>query len=101
MSQVIYTPSSVRDLDRIREFLKSKDPRAAARAGKTIISSMREVAKVPSIGKPIEQMPQEFRDWIIDFGQTGYILYALLYPVFLGTLCAGIGYMIFRRTDLP
>ncbi|HCH1049337.1 TPA: type II toxin-antitoxin system RelE/ParE family toxin [Vibrio parahaemolyticus] len=74
MSQVIYTPSSVRDLDRIREFLKSKDPRAAARAGKTIISSMREVAKVPSIGKPIEQMPQEFRDWIIDFGQTGYVV---------------------------
>ncbi|HXK56205.1 MAG: ABC transporter permease subunit [Gammaproteobacteria bacterium] len=36
-----------------------------------------------------------------NFGQTGYILYALLYPVFLGTLCAGIGYMIFRRTDLP
>ncbi|WP_282067318.1 type II toxin-antitoxin system RelE/ParE family toxin [Vibrio rotiferianus] len=74
MSQVIYTPSSVRDLDRIREFLKSKDPRAAARAGKTIISSMREVAKAPSIGKPIEQMPQEFRDWIIDFGQTGYVV---------------------------
>ena len=35
------------------------------------------------------------------FGQTGYILYALVYPVLLGTVCAGIGYMIFRRTDLP
>ncbi|MCP5442828.1 MAG: ABC transporter permease subunit [Chromatiaceae bacterium] len=35
------------------------------------------------------------------FGQTGYILYALVYPVVLGTVCAGIGYMIFRRTDLP
>ena len=36
-----------------------------------------------------------------NFGQTGYILYALVYPVLLGTVCAGIGYLIFRRTDLP
>ncbi|EGR1161323.1 type II toxin-antitoxin system RelE/ParE family toxin [Vibrio sp. 1403] len=73
MSQVIYTPSAIRDLDRIREFLKAKDPRAAARAGLKIISSMREVAKASSIGKPIENMPQEFRDWIIEFGKSGYV----------------------------
>lgn len=73
MSQVIYSPSAIRDLERIREFLKSKDPRAATRAGQAIIRSMKEVAKIPSIGKPIEQMPQEFRDWIIDFGQSGYV----------------------------
>lgn len=36
-----------------------------------------------------------------NFGQAGYIAYALVYPVLLGTLCAGIGYLIFRRTDLP
>ena len=35
------------------------------------------------------------------FGQSGYIAYALIYPMLLGTLCAGIGYLIFRRTDLP
>ncbi|MCP4285811.1 MAG: ABC transporter permease subunit [Gammaproteobacteria bacterium] len=36
-----------------------------------------------------------------NFGQAGYIAYALIYPALLGTLCAGIGYLIFRRTDLP
>ncbi len=36
-----------------------------------------------------------------NFGQAGYIAYALIYPTLLGTLCAGIGYLIFRRTDLP
>lgn len=36
-----------------------------------------------------------------NFGQTGFILYALCYPLLLGTLCAAIGYQIFRRTDLP
>ena len=35
------------------------------------------------------------------FGQTGYIAYALAYPVFLGTLSAGVGYFLFRRSDLP
>lgn len=36
-----------------------------------------------------------------NFGQAGYILYALLYPLLLGTLCASGGYQVFRRTDLP
>ncbi len=35
------------------------------------------------------------------FGTTGYILYALLYPTALGTLCAWLGYRAFCRSDLP
>jgi ABC-2 type transport system permease protein len=36
-----------------------------------------------------------------NFGEVGYITYALLYPMLLGTLCAVGGYLIFRRGDLP
>lgn len=36
-----------------------------------------------------------------NFGQAGYIAYALIYPTLLGTLCATIGYRLFRRSDLP
>ena len=36
-----------------------------------------------------------------NFGQSGYIAYALAYPLLLGTLCAGIGYYVFKRSDLP
>ena len=36
-----------------------------------------------------------------NFGETGYLLWALLYPVVLGTLCASLGYLLFRRGDLP
>lgn len=74
MPQVIYTPSAVRDLERVRAFLKEKDPKAAARAGQTILNSMNDIARAPSMGLPIEQMPQEFRDWIISFGRTGYVV---------------------------
>ncbi|MCW8847261.1 MAG: ABC transporter permease [Sedimenticola sp.] len=35
------------------------------------------------------------------FGQTGYIIYALFYPIFVGTACAATGFFIFRRSDLP
>jgi ABC-2 type transport system permease protein len=36
-----------------------------------------------------------------NFGNTGYLLWALLYPIGLGSLCAWIGYVLFRRGDLP
>ncbi len=35
------------------------------------------------------------------FGNAGYIAWALIYPVALGTLFAALGYFRFRRSDLP
>jgi ABC-2 type transport system permease protein len=36
-----------------------------------------------------------------NFGESGYIAYAMAYPVALGTLCATLGFLLFRRSDLP
>ncbi|MCU7860393.1 MAG: ABC transporter permease [Candidatus Thiodiazotropha sp. (ex Lucinoma kastoroae)] len=36
-----------------------------------------------------------------NFGQLGYIAYAILYPIALGTACAGLGFVLFKRSDLP
>jgi ABC-2 type transport system permease protein len=35
------------------------------------------------------------------FGATGYKVYAVAYPIVLGALCSGLGYLLFRRGDLP
>ncbi|TNF99026.1 MAG: ABC transporter permease [Gammaproteobacteria bacterium] len=35
------------------------------------------------------------------FGRLGYIAWALVYPVVVGMVCAWLGYLIFRRGDLP
>ena len=35
-----------------------------------------------------------------NFGTTGYMVFALLYPTLLGTLTAWLGYVLFRRGDL-
>jgi len=36
-----------------------------------------------------------------NFGQVGYMTYAIVYPLVVGTLCAVVGYWAFRRGDLP
>jgi len=35
------------------------------------------------------------------FGRTGYLAFAVTYPAVLGTVCAGLGFAFFRRSDLP
>jgi ABC-2 type transport system permease protein len=35
------------------------------------------------------------------FGATGYQIFALAYPLALGVVCAALGYLAFRRGDLP
>jgi ABC-2 type transport system permease protein len=39
---------------------------------------------------------------ILDFfGTAGYLAWALVYPLFVGTVTAVLGYTVFRRSDLP
>jgi len=35
------------------------------------------------------------------FGATGFMAYGLIYPALIGTICAVIGYQLFKRGDLP
>ncbi|MGS6585424.1 type II toxin-antitoxin system RelE/ParE family toxin (plasmid) [Vibrio alginolyticus] len=73
MPQVIFAPAAIRDLERLREFLRPKNPAAAERAAKAIIQGVQALGELPRIGRPIEDMPEEFRDWLIDFGDSGYV----------------------------
>ncbi len=36
-----------------------------------------------------------------NFGVNGYLAFALIYPVIIGSACAAIGYWLFKRSDLP
>ncbi len=36
-----------------------------------------------------------------NFGENGFLSWALIYPLLLGTACGGVGYLLFRRGDLP
>lgn len=73
MPQVKFAPSALRDLERLRDFLRPKNPAAAKRVAKTLIKSVQILAQQPRIGRPVEKLPDAFREWIIEFGNTGYV----------------------------
>ncbi len=73
MPQVIYAPAAIRDLQRLQEFLAPLNPAAASRAAETIMKSVRVLGLQAQIGRPIANMPNEYREWLIGFGDTGYI----------------------------
>ncbi|MFN8795282.1 MAG: type II toxin-antitoxin system RelE/ParE family toxin [Betaproteobacteria bacterium] len=73
MPQVRFSQPAIRDLERLREFLRPKSPVAAKRAGEVIAKAVQVLGLQPKLGRPIEDMPDEFREWIIDFGDSGYV----------------------------
>lgn len=73
MPQVIYTQNAIRDLQRLREFLRPKNPLAARRAAEAIVKSIQILGLQPQIGRLIEDMPDAYREWMIDFGDSGYV----------------------------
>lgn len=73
MPQVRFAPSAIRDLERLREFLQSKNPVSAKRAGEVIVDAVKILGQHPQLGRLIEDMPDEFREWVIDFGDSGYL----------------------------
>lgn len=73
MSQVKYAPGAIRDLQRLREFLRPKNPVLAQRAAETIMKAVQVLGLQPQIGRPVDDMPDEYREWVIDFGDSGYV----------------------------
>lgn len=78
MPQVRFAQAALQDLTRLREFLRPKSPVAAQRAAATITKTIQLLGQHPQIGRPVEDMDPEFRELVIDFGDSGYIaLYRL------------------------
>lgn len=74
MPRLIWSPAALQDVWRLSGFLAGKSPQAATRAVKTIRSSIKTIAQHPEIGRPAEDMEPEFREWLVDFGDSGYIV---------------------------
>ena len=65
--------SSLGRNSQLYRFLVMKSPEAAQRAIKAIRSEVRVLASQPEIGRPLEDMAPEFREWLVDFGDSGYV----------------------------
>ena len=73
MPRVIWSPAALQDVQRLYQFLATKNTDAAKRAAKFIREGVQILCRQPGIGRPVEDMNPEFREWIIDFGDSGYI----------------------------
>jgi len=73
MPQVRLTAGAVQDLERLQAFLRDKSPTAARRAAAIIINGVQILGSQPRMGRPVAGLPHEFREWVIDFGASGYI----------------------------
>ena len=73
MSRLIWSPSALRDVQRLYRFLAPKNLDAAKRAVAAIRQGVKVLEQQPGVGRPVDDMDDEFRDWIIDFGESGYV----------------------------
>jgi plasmid stabilization system protein ParE len=71
--QLIWSPESLLDIQRLYRFLVVKSPDAAKRAVQAIRTEVQILASNPEVGRPATDMEPEFREWLIDFGETGYV----------------------------
>jgi len=60
-------------LQRLRDFLRPKNPDAAHRAGEAIRLGVQVLSRHPQRGRLVEDLPESYREWPIDFGDTGYV----------------------------
>lgn len=73
MPRLIWSPAALRDVQRLHRFLAEKNADAAKRAVKSIRAGVKILAHQSGMGRPVDDMDPEFREWMIDFGDSGYI----------------------------
>jgi plasmid stabilization system protein ParE len=73
MPHLKWTPQSLRDVARLHDFLVEKSHDAAQRAVKAIRQGVKLLGKFPEMGRPVEELPTEFREWMIEFGSGSYV----------------------------
>ena len=73
MPQLIWSPQALHDVQRLYRFLAPKNLESAKRAVTAIRQGVNVLSLQPGMGRPVEDMENEFRDCIIDFGDGGYV----------------------------
>lgn len=73
MPRLIWTPQALADVQRLYRFLAGKNIDAARRSVQAIRQGVKVLTLQPGMGRPIDDLPIEFREWLIDFGDSGYV----------------------------
>ena len=73
MPRLIWSPAALSDVQRLHQFLATRNAAAAKRTVQAIREGVKVIAQQPGIGRPVDDMEPEFREWLIDFGEAGYV----------------------------
>jgi len=74
MSRLIWSPPALLDVQRLYRFLALKNTDSAKRVVKELRKCVKVLAMQPGICRPTEGMEPEYREWMINFGDSGYIV---------------------------
>jgi plasmid stabilization system protein ParE len=73
MPRLKWSQPALRDVARLHDFLAPKSRDAAKRAVRAIRQGVKALGKHPEIGRPVDELPPEFREWVIEFGSGAYV----------------------------
>jgi len=73
MPRLKWSQPALLDVARLHDFLAPKSPDAAKRAVAAIRQGVKLLGSHPEMGRPVEELPTEFREWIIEFGSGAYV----------------------------
>lgn len=80
MPHLIWSPPALRDIQRLYRFVAVKNPDAAKRAVRAIRQGVKVLGHQPQVGRPAQDMVAAYREWEIDFGDSGYVVRYRLGP---------------------
>jgi toxin ParE1/3/4 len=73
MRELVWLDSAVNDIARLRQFIIKENPEAAKRAAEAIKDAAARLIELPTVGKPVKDLPQ-YRDLLARFGAGGYVI---------------------------
>ena len=74
MPRLKWSRPALTGVQRLYRFLAEKNIVVAKRAVKAIRGGVKILAIHPQVGRVVEDMDEEFRDWPVDFGDSGYVV---------------------------
>lgn len=74
MPRLIWSGPALAGVQRLYRFLSENNIAAAKRAVKAIRDGVKILAMQPRVGRVVEDMDETFRDWPVDFGDSGYVV---------------------------